>query len=89
MPPTSQLLDALRIEFFNHHWMLAVPGIVDHMHALGHLVSAWTVDEEDEMTMLIERGVDALTNDRTGALVKLLARTSPTHAGPTGQEPIS
>jgi glycerophosphoryl diester phosphodiesterase len=76
-PPTAQLLDELRIEFFNPNWMLANRSVIETMHSLGHSVSVWTVDREAEMTMLIEMDVDALITNRIGALVKVLEDASP------------
>jgi glycerophosphoryl diester phosphodiesterase len=81
-PPTAQLLDELRIEFFNPNWMLANRSVIEQVHTLGHSVSVWTVDREAEMTMLIDMDVDALITNRIGALVKVLEEASPSGMKP-------
>jgi glycerophosphoryl diester phosphodiesterase len=70
--PPAQLLEDLRIEFFNPPYERVEPGIVEAMHERGLKVSTWTVDDPDEMRRVIDAGVDAVITNRIGELVALL-----------------
>lgn len=43
-------------------------------HARGLLVDAWTIDDSDEMRMLIDIGVDGIITDRPDLLMEVLGR---------------
>ena len=53
---------------------VVTPGLVRRAHAAGKQVHVWTVDEPDEMRVLLDRGVDGLFTDRTDLLKDVLAR---------------
>jgi glycerophosphoryl diester phosphodiesterase len=54
----------------------AGPAFVDAVHAAGLRVGTWTVDDPDELAMLLDRGVDAVaSNDPEMALAVLAARS--------------
>jgi glycerophosphoryl diester phosphodiesterase len=71
--PSDELLAGLDVEYFNPPWELVDDRVVADMHDRGLLVSAWTVDEPAAMSMLLDLGVDAVTTNRIGELVPLLA----------------
>jgi glycerophosphoryl diester phosphodiesterase len=71
--PSDALLAELDVEYFNPPWELVDDGVVADMHDRGLLVSAWTVDDPATMRMLLDLGVDAVTTNRIGDLVPLLA----------------
>jgi glycerophosphoryl diester phosphodiesterase len=48
------------------------PGFVRRAHAAGHQVHVWTIDDPDEMTTLLDRGVDGIFTDRTDLLKDVL-----------------
>jgi glycerophosphoryl diester phosphodiesterase len=50
------------------------PQVVEHFHRLGIPVHAWTVDEEEEMRMLLGMGVDGIVTDRPDVLKRVLGR---------------
>jgi glycerophosphoryl diester phosphodiesterase len=47
---------------------------VDAVHQAGLRVSTWTVDSPEEMTRVLEAGVDAVVSNRIAALVAHLGR---------------
>jgi glycerophosphoryl diester phosphodiesterase len=46
---------------------------VERAHARGVAVHVWTIDEDDEMTRLLDLGVDGIMTDRPGVLAGVLA----------------
>jgi len=53
---------------------LVTPRFVDHAHEQGLRVHVWTVNEEAEMTRLLDLGVDGLVTDHPARMADLLAR---------------
>ena len=51
---------------------VVTPGLVRRAHANGLHVHVWTVDDPDEMNVLLDRGVDGIITDRTDILRDLL-----------------
>lgn len=72
--PPLPLLEELGAEFWNPMFGLVTPEGVAEVHAAGLKVSTWTVDEPDDMTRVVEAGVDAVVSNRVEELVRFLRR---------------
>ena len=51
---------------------IVTPGLVRRAHRAGVHVHVWTIDDPDEMKVLLDRGVDGLMTDRTDILRSVL-----------------
>ncbi len=51
---------------------VVTPGLVRRAHRAGVHVHVWTIDDPDEMKVLLERGVDGVMTDRTDVLKNVL-----------------
>jgi glycerophosphoryl diester phosphodiesterase len=56
---------------------LVTSELVEHAHAHGVQIHVWTINEPDEMTRLLELGVDGLVTDFPARMVELLAQRGP------------
>jgi len=72
--PPLPLLHELGAEYWNPMSALVTAEGVRAVHDAGLLVSCWTVDTPEEMTRVLEAGVDAVVSNRIAALVAHLGR---------------
>lgn len=78
--PSARLADrlagrhfvALQVPHRHRRLRVVTPGLVRRAHAAGKQVHVWTVDDPDEMNLLLDRGVDGLFTDRTDLLKDVL-----------------
>ncbi|MFC4785097.1 glycerophosphodiester phosphodiesterase [Nocardioides sp. MAHUQ-72] len=63
---------ALQVPHRRRRVTIATPGLVRRAHAAGKHVHVWTIDDPDEMRVLLDRGVDGLMSDRTDILKAVL-----------------
>ncbi len=65
---------------------IVTPGLVRRAHRSGVQVHVWTIDDPDEMKVLLDRGVDGLMTDRTDILRAVLTESgrwrTPDDSGP-------
>ncbi len=78
---------ALQIPHRAGRLTIASPRLVRRAHAVGVPVHVWTIDDPDEMRLLLDRGVDGLMTDRTDILRDVLRErglwAAPTRADQT------
>jgi glycerophosphoryl diester phosphodiesterase len=72
--PPLALLRELGAEYWNPMFGLVTPEGVEAVHGAGLSVSTWTVDEPEDMTRLLDAGVDAMVSNRIADLVAHLGR---------------
>jgi glycerophosphoryl diester phosphodiesterase len=72
--PPLALLHELRAEYWNPMFGLLTAEGVDAVHQAGLRVSTWTVDSPEDMTRVLEAGVDAVVSNRIAALIAHLGR---------------
>jgi len=72
--PPLPLLEELGAEYWNPMFGLVTPEGVAEVHGAGLKVSTWTVDEPEDMTRVVDAGVDAVVSNRIAELVRFLGR---------------
>lgn len=65
---------ALQLPHRHRRLPMTTAGLVRRAHRAGKHVHVWTIDDPDEMALLIERGVDGLMTDRTDILKGVLVQ---------------
>ena len=65
---------ALQIPPNYESWQLVTPDSVEFAHRLGIEVHVWTVNEESEMTKLLDMGVDGIISDYPARLLALIRK---------------
>ncbi|MCX7608614.1 MAG: glycerophosphodiester phosphodiesterase family protein [Anaerolineales bacterium] len=65
-----------QVEALHPHLKDASSALIARLHRVGKRVQVWTVNEETEMRLLIERGVDGLFTDDPLRLCRVLGRSS-------------
>ncbi|WP_309504359.1 MULTISPECIES: glycerophosphodiester phosphodiesterase family protein [Nocardioides] len=65
---------ALQVPHRRGRLVIATAGLVRRAHAAGRHVHVWTIDDADEMGVLLDRGVDGIFTDRTDILRAVLTR---------------
>ncbi len=83
-PPSSDLLAAVRPEWFNPYFLLATPAVVRAHHEAGRGVSVWTVDDEEDIAVMLRAGVDAVISNQVARLVGMASAESGTPPEPGG-----
>ncbi len=71
---TRRRVAALQVPHRRGRLRVATPGLVRRAHAAGKHVHVWTIDDPEEMAVLLDRGVDGLMTDRTDLLKDVLVR---------------
>ncbi len=73
-PPSGPMALQVPAEFAGRP--LVTPELVRHAHAHGVQVHVWTINEETEMSRLLDLGVDGLVTDHPARMRALVARRS-------------
>ena len=71
--PTVPPYSAMQVPIESSGITVITPGFVANAHRRGLQIHAWTINDPDEMQMLIEMGVDGIMTDRPDILLNLLA----------------
>lgn len=71
---TRRRVAALQIPHRRGRFVVTSPGLVRRAHGVAKHVHSWTVDDPEEMIVLLDRGVDGLMTDRTDILKDVLAQ---------------
>ena len=71
---TRRRVAALQVPHRRGPVTVTTAGLVRRAHRAGKHVHSWTVDDPDEMIVLLDRGVDGLMTDRTDILRDVLVR---------------
>ncbi len=66
--------DALQIPPTYGDWRLVTAEVVARAHECGLVVDVWTVNDEPEMTTLLDMGADGILSDYPERLIRLIAR---------------
>ncbi len=77
---------ALQVPHRRGRLTIATAGLVRRAHATGRHVHVWTIDDADEMRLLLDRGVDGLFTDRTDILKDVLTERDQWQDGARGQD---
>jgi glycerophosphoryl diester phosphodiesterase len=72
-PPLTHMRE-VGAEYWNPWFGLVTPEGVEAVHDAGLRVSTWTVDTPEEMTQVLDAGVDAVVSNRIAVLVAHLGR---------------
>jgi glycerophosphoryl diester phosphodiesterase len=72
--PPLALLAELQAEYWNPWFGLITPEGVAAVHQAGLKVSTWTVDTPEDVTRVLDAGVDAVVSNRIAAFVAHLGR---------------
>ena len=68
----SPAYDALQVPVRHRGLKLVTQRFLDAAHDRGVRVDVWTINEADEMRMLLDLGVDVIMSDRPGTLAEVL-----------------
>lgn len=71
-PPGDDLVRALRPEAYNPHWPMMSAEVVEWAHQRDMSTCCWTVDDEAQMTRLLDLGVDGLISNHITRLRKVV-----------------
>ena len=72
--PDVRLLAMLRPQLYNPYWRLLAPATVDAFHAFDIGLCCWTPNDDADLRLVLDMGVDAVMTDRIGALRAILDR---------------
>jgi len=85
-PPDIRLLATVRPQFYNPMWTLLSPGTVHAMRTFDIGLCCWTPNEDTELALVLDLGVDAVMTDRPHRLRTILEQRG---ALATGVDPAA
>ena len=85
--PYRPPFDALQVPETEGDIRIVTPSLVAAAHAKGVQVHVWTVDEADDMTRLLDLGVDGLITDRPDRALAVMGRPLPSGMVPEFVDP--
>ena len=72
--PIAPAYTAMQVPIKSSGITVITPNFVANAHRRGLQIHAWTINDPDEMQMLIEMGVDAIMTDRPDILLEILGQ---------------
>jgi len=76
-PLDLHVLAAMRPQYYNPDWVTLSPAMVRTLHAFGIALCCWTPNDDGDLALVLDLGVDAVMTDRIGALDALLDARGP------------
>ena len=70
--PKGVSISGIGIEYIKEH-----PEYVEQVHAFGHKVHVWTVDEMADVDLCLQLGVDAIISNHPGAVIARVQKWNP------------
>ena len=73
----GQLPQGVSISGIGIQYIKAHPKYVEQVHAFGHKVHVWTVDEMADVDLCLQLGVDAIISNRPGDVIARVKKWIP------------
>jgi glycerophosphoryl diester phosphodiesterase len=76
-PVDLRVLAELRPQYYNPAWVALSRAMISSLHSFGIRVGCWTPNDDADLALVLDLGVDAVMTDRIGALTALVDSRGP------------